>query len=115
MEIQQKQIDPDIAALELSGRMVMGRESQRIEWIIEDLLKHNCKKVVFDLANVSYIDSAGVGILVGCTGKLKATGGQLRVAGATGRVMEIFRLTGVDRVLLLDETMAAACAGLGEA
>jgi anti-sigma B factor antagonist len=115
MEIQQKQIDPDIAALELSGRMVLGRESQRIEWIVEDLIKHNCKKLVFDFANVSYIDSAGVGILVGCTGKLKAAGGQLRIAGTTDRVLEIFRMTGVDQVLLLDGTMDAACAGLGGA
>ncbi len=115
MEIQQKQIEPHIAALELSGRMVMGRESQRIEWIIEDLVKRNITKVVFDMANVSYIDSAGVGILVGCTGKLKAAGGQLRLAGATDRVKEIFRMTGVDRVLSLDETIAAACTGLGGA
>ena len=44
LNVQRKNIDPDIVILEMSGRIAMGSDSQRIEWGLAELLKENHKK-----------------------------------------------------------------------
>jgi anti-anti-sigma regulatory factor len=57
-------------------------ECQQIEWLIASLLSEGEKKIIFDVSRVCRLDSAGVGILVMCHGKVKEATGELRVAGA---------------------------------
>ena len=80
-----------------------------------DELLRTCKKIIIDISNVYYVDSAGIGLLVGCTGKAKRAGAQLRIAGPVPRVKNLFALTAVDRVLKIDETVDAARAKFSEA
>lgn len=108
MQIEQKQVPPDIDVLEISGRIVLGRESQRIEWLVEELLGKNRKKIIFDITHVEYVDSAGLGIIVGCSGKIKTGGGELRVVGANQRVQQIFKMTGLTNVLAIYPDVAGA-------
>jgi anti-sigma B factor antagonist len=112
MEI--RQIEPGITAIALRDRIVGGRESQSIEGKIDELLK-TCKKIIIDLTNVYYVDSAGIGLLVGCTGKAKQAGAQLRIAAPVPRVRHLFQLTAVDRVLKIDDSVEAAKANFSEA
>jgi anti-anti-sigma factor len=81
LSIEQKRIDPDIVVMELSGRITMGSDSQKIEWAVVQLLKESQKKVIFDLTDVCYVDSSGVGILMMCYAKLKKAGGALYLVG----------------------------------
>lgn len=112
MEI--RKIEPDITAVELRDRIVGGRESHGLEGKIDELLR-TCKKIIIDISNVYYIDSAGIGLLVGCTGKAKKAGVELRIAGPAPRVRHLFELTAVDRVLKIDDTVDDAKAKLAEA
>jgi anti-sigma B factor antagonist len=57
------------------------------------------KKVVFDLSRLDGIDSTGVGIIVVCHAKLQKVGGNLRLAGATGIVLETLQMTHVDKIV----------------
>ncbi|HSC28231.1 MAG TPA: STAS domain-containing protein [Vicinamibacterales bacterium] len=61
-EIQKSFVEPDITVMEVSGRITLGRECQRVEWAIEELIEGKQKKVVLDLSKVTYLDSAGIGI-----------------------------------------------------
>ena len=115
MQIDQKQVQPDVTVVTLTGRMVLGNELQRLEQAIDDLVKKQQKKIVFDLAHVDYIDSSGLGVLVSCMSKAKAAGGQLRVAGISDRVMKLFKMTRLDSTLRIDATVEAACSALAEA
>lgn len=108
---QKKRIEPDIVVLEIAGRICLGRECQQLEWQVEDLLRANEKKVIFDLSGVNHIDSTGIGILAMCSGKLKKAGGELRVAGASGLVDEVLKMTKMDSILGLYPTAAAAAEG----
>jgi len=101
-------VAPDILVVRLAGRLTLGRNSQELEWHMEELLSQNQKKVVFDLSRLTYIDSAGIGIVTVCSGRLKESGGQLRVACAKGAVQQLLKLTGADRVLLLHATLQSA-------
>ncbi|MCW5982761.1 MAG: STAS domain-containing protein [Bryobacteraceae bacterium] len=112
MEI--RQIAPDITAVELRDRVVSGRESQSVEGKIDELLR-TTKKIIIDISKVYYLDSAGIGLLIGCAGKANKAGAHLRIVGPEPRVKRLFELTAVDRVLKIDETIDAAKAKFAEA
>ena len=86
LQIDKKQIEPDITILEFTGKISLGRESQRIETMVNELLAQKISKLIFDLSRVDYIDSAGLGIMTYCYGAMKTAGGTFRLAGANGRV-----------------------------
>jgi len=99
LNIEHKNVDPDIDVFAMTGRLTMGSDSQHVEWNLAKILKENHKKVIFDLANVNFLDSSGVGILVMCHAKLKKAGGALRIAGAHGMVQQILEMTNVTKIV----------------
>jgi anti-sigma B factor antagonist len=111
LNVERKKVEPDIAVMEMTGRITMGSDSQKIEWGLAELLKENQKKVIFDLTGVSYLDSSGIGILMMCHAKLKKAGGALRIAGARGMVEETLELTSVNKIVRLYPTAAEAAQG----
>jgi anti-sigma B factor antagonist len=108
LNIERKNVEPDVALLEMSGRISMGNESQKIDWGLTELIKEDFKKVVFDLSQVIYLDSSGIGILLMCYAKLKKAGGSLHISGAHGIVEETLRHAGFSRIVALYPTSAEA-------
>src|ERR1035441_4965342 len=121
LEIQTKDLPPDIAVLEIKGRITpgreskgritLGRESKQLEWAVETLVGEGRKKVILDLSGVTNVDSTGIGIIVMSAGKLKKAGGELRVAGATAHVEDVLKMTNIDQIVVLHSTTAAAASG----
>ncbi len=74
-----------------------------------DAVGAGARRVHLMLDGVTYIDSAGLGTLIGAHRRLVALGGELVVRCEVERVLRLFRLTGVDKVLTLhsDETAPA--------
>ena len=107
LEIQTKNVEPDVVVVEVAGRITIGRDCKQLEWSTENLVRENKKKIVFDLSNVSHIDSTGIGIIVLCAGQVKQAGGKFRVC-AQGHVEKVLKLTSVDKVVDLHPTLAAA-------
>ena len=74
-------------------------------------------RLVADLDQVRFIDSAGLAALVGTANRAAAYGGSLHVVCARPRVRQLFRLTGLDRRLpparTLDEALDALMAARG--
>jgi len=58
-----RQID-DVTVVDIKGRIVIGEESAALRSLVADLLSEGCKKILFNLAEVRYIDSTGLGALV---------------------------------------------------
>ncbi len=111
LEIQKKTVG-SFVVLQMSGRITLGRDCQQIESDVDELIRNKQTKVVFDLANIKYMDSSGVGIMVMSSGKLKGAGGELRLAGATGVVGQTLQLTRMDAIVptfaTVEEAVAAA-------
>jgi len=76
-DIVERPIGPEITVVALNGKLALGRESQRIQTLMENLAQRGAKRVIFDLTGVTYIDSAGIGILAVATAKPKESGGTL--------------------------------------
>jgi len=112
MPIETKPLAPGIAAITVSGRLVMGKEIERLENAIKDVLAEGQTKLfVFDLTTLDYADSSGIGTFVACLTTIKKSGAEMRLAGANPRVQRLFRLTGVDHLLSQFPTVAEATAG----
>jgi anti-sigma B factor antagonist len=108
LTMQKRTVDSGIVVLEISGTLTLGRDCQQVEWQLEDLLREKETKVVLDVAGLNQIDSTGVGIVVMCSGKLKKAGGELRLAGASGMVEKVLKMTSIDQIIHFYPTAAAA-------
>jgi|SRR5690349_17666534 anti-sigma B factor antagonist len=112
LQIETKRIAPDITLLELVGKISLGRESQRIETMVQDLLRQNEKKIIFDVSRVDHMDSTGIGIIAYCFGTLNRSGGEMRIAGAAGKVLHLLQITRLDNVLPLCGSIEEARASM---
>lgn len=109
LEISKSQLKDAIAVLVLRGSIHTGPDCRRVEHELEELLQAGKKRVIFDLAGITHIDSAAVGLVVRCYAKLKKSGGMLRLAGCNGMVEASLKLTKVDKVIgLFPDTATAA-------
>ena len=112
LQIEIRRMEPDITVLELTGKISLGRESQRIETIVQDLLRQNERKIILDISRVDHLDSTGIGILAYCYGTVNRSNGELRIAGASGKVLHLLQITRLDGVLPLCDSVEAARSSL---
>ena len=110
LQIEERRIEPDITVVELAGRLALGRESQRIEVLVDELAKRGALKVVLDMSKVEYIDSAGIGLVALASGKLKEAGGRIVVVAPEGKVRSLLHMTQMDSIVTICPTAAAATA-----
>ncbi len=108
VEIKRRESGPGIVVLEMNGSILMGPDCQRIEEELEQLLRQNETRVIFDLSGISKIDSTGVGKIVNCFSRLKKSGGSLRLAGLKGIVEHAFKLTQIHKVIGIYPTASDA-------
>jgi len=82
-----------------------------------DLVAAGHHRMVLDLEAVDFMDSTGLGVLIGVLRRVTAVGGALRVVCTTPRLLDLFRLTGLDRVFDLrssvDDAVSEAAGSAG--
>ena len=113
LEVEKKSPAAGVAILELRGRLLMGNDSKQVEWAVVEGIKAGILNVILDLSGLDTIDSTGVGILVMCHAQLEKVGGSLRIAGARGIILEILRMTHVDRIMRFYSTAEEASKNFG--
>ena len=82
-----------VTVLALSGRITLGEESNQLRTKIKDILGQGVKRLVLDLGNVSYIDSAGLGTLVAGYTSAQSQGASMKLANLTKRFREQLHIT----------------------
>jgi len=100
----------NVAIVELSGRVTLGEGSALVRSTIRDLAKSGQVNILLDLKEVSYMDSAGLGELVGSYASVTSAGGKIKLAERAGQVSEILNVTKLYTVFesFSDETAALA-------
>jgi anti-sigma B factor antagonist len=66
------------------------------------------QRVILDLANVTYIDSSGVGTIVEFKRRLERSGGRVILAALQARVKSVFEITRLDRFFIIVESLDEA-------
>lgn len=92
LEIVEKE-SGGITVLEISGRITLGDESQQLRTKLKELLAQGKTRLILDLANVGYIDSAGLGTLVGGYTSAHNMGAIMKLANLTKKFHEQLNIT----------------------
>ncbi len=82
-----------VTILDLSGRIVLGDESNILRDTLKDLAGRGQKKILLNLADVSYIDSSGLGGLVNGYTTVRGQQGQLKLLNLTTKVHDLLQIT----------------------
>ena len=112
LQIEELQLESGITQINVSGRLALGRESQRLETVAQQLAGKGSPRVILDLTKVSYIDSAGIGLLALVAGRVTGAGGKLAVVVGEGKVLDLLKLTHVDSLLNINGTVESAAAAV---
>jgi anti-anti-sigma factor len=108
------EVSPGITAISFTGRLVLGNRLTDVEQAIREKIKQGSRKLVLDFSGLSFMDSAGVGLLAMCVAIMEREGGKLVVAGATGHVEELLELTHLNRLVGMYPDAASAHRALAE-
>jgi len=102
-----------VTVLELFGRVTLGDESNQLRTKIKDLLGQGKKRLVLDLGNVSYIDSAGLGTLVAGYTSAQSQGASIKLANLTKKFSEQLNITKLVTVFDVYNSVPGAIASFG--
>jgi len=104
------QISGDVFILRCDGRIVFGDEGAVLRERVGNMLSGS-PKIVVNLTGVNYIDSGGLGILVGLSVSARNRGGELKLVSPNKRVNDLLQRTNLDTILRVygnDEEAVAA-------
>lgn len=100
----------NVTIVDLNGRLVFGEETGGLRETVATILRTGKKNILLNLADISFIDSTGVGQLVACYVTAENSGASLRLVNRQKHVPDVLRLTRVDTVIphYADEKAAVA-------
>jgi len=103
MDINQR-FAGDVVLIDLRGRLTLGDGTERLRDKINSLLHQGHRKLILNLAAVDYVDSAGLGEIVGTYATVRRQGGSLKLLGLTSGLRDLLSIT---KLLTVFETFDA--------
>jgi anti-sigma B factor antagonist len=104
MRVKERIVD-GIGVLTISGKMMGGPEQMTCHEQVKDLISDNINRVVVDLGKVEWLNSSGLGLLMGCLSSCRNSGGDLVISRAGRKVNSVFMITQVIKVFETFETV----------
>jgi anti-sigma B factor antagonist len=98
----------NVTVVDVAGRITLGEGSSALRETLRDLVAKNQNKILLNLADVSYIDSSGIGELVSGYTTVTNTGGALKLLNLNKRVKDLLQITKLYTVFEVHEDEAAA-------
>lgn len=92
MDIKERVVG-GVSILDLSGKIVLGEGDVQVKERIKDLLSDGQRRILLNLSEVNYIDSAGLGSLIGSYTTVKRDGGSLKLVNLTKRIQDLLAIT----------------------
>lgn len=103
MQIEERQVG-EVMVLDLKGKITLGEGDEVLKDKINSLLHQGQKRILLNLADVPYIDSAGLGEIVRTYTTVSRQGGQLKLVNLTKRITDLLMIT---KLLTVFETFDA--------
>jgi anti-sigma B factor antagonist len=92
MQIDERMVG-DVVVLDVRGRVLLGEGDEILKDKVNSLLNQGNKKIVLNLADVPYIDSAGLGEIVRTFTTVSRQGGSLKLLNLTKRITDLLSIT----------------------
>jgi anti-sigma B factor antagonist len=100
----------DVAVLAVSGEVDVATVP-RLREQLHGLVASGTPRIVVDLDAVDFLDSTGLGVLVGALKRVRANGGELALVCTAPRIRKVFEVTGLTKVFALFDTVDEAASG----
>lgn len=114
MKATTRQVD-SIVVIDVSGRITLGEGCVQLRQLIRDELARGNKNILVNLADVTYIDSSGIGELVSAFTAVSNQGGQLKLLNLTKKVHDLLQITKLYTVFDVHDDEAKAIASYSKA
>jgi len=92
MHIEERVVG-DVMVLDLKGRITLGDGDELLKDKVNSLLNQGRKKLLLNLADVPYVDSAGLGQIVRTYTTVSRQGGHLKLVNLTKRIADLLSIT----------------------
>ena len=92
MKISTRKVE-DVTLVDISGQIILGPETGQLRSTVLDLVSRGDKKIILNLAEVSYIDSSGLGELISSYTTVQNKGGQLKLLNLNKKVKDLLLIT----------------------
>ena len=109
MKLKTKEVK-GITVIALDGNVIGGPDASALNDFLHTLITEDKKLVVIDLKAVSFINSSGLGMLIGGLTTLRHSGGELKLAGASKKVEHLLEVTKLLKVFDLHKNVNDAIA-----
>jgi len=103
-----EQMKGDVAVISLKGKLMGGPETTAIHDKVKELVEKDTKKVVIDLGKVKWMNSSGLGVLMGSMTTVKNSGGELKLSNVTDKVKSLFMITKLITIFETHDTVDEA-------
>jgi anti-sigma B factor antagonist len=98
----------NVSVIDVAGRITLGEGSAALRETLRDMVAKNQNKILLNLADVTYIDSSGIGELVSAFTTVTNNGGQLKLLNLNKRVKDLLQITKLYTVFEVKEDEADA-------
>src|ERR1017187_413877 len=105
----------DVIIVDASGRLTLGEGTSALRKRMRELVDGGSRRIVLNMADVSHIDSSGIGELVAAYTTVTAAGGQLKLLNLAKRVHELLNITKLYTIFESFEDEASAVASFAVA
>jgi anti-sigma B factor antagonist len=112
MKATVRQVD-SVTVIDVSGRITLGEGCTQLRDLIRELLGKGSKNLLLNLADVTYIDSSGIGELVSGFTTVANQGGQLKLLNLTKKVHDLLQITKLYTVFDVHDDEAKAVSSFG--
>ena len=92
MQIEERVVN-NVTILDLKGKITLGEGDEVLKDKINSLMHQDRKRLLLNLADVPYIDSAGLGEIVRTYTSVSRQGGQLKLVNLTKRITDLLMIT----------------------
>jgi len=109
------QVEPagKVTVVKIPGKSLDAGNSQEFKNDINPVLADH-KQVVFDLSELTFVDSSGCGALVSCLRRVRKDSGNLKLCRVSRQVMDLFSVIRMDRIFDIFESRDEAIAAFGK-
>jgi len=91
LKLDSREVD-GVTVVNCQGRVVFGEESSHLRDYLKQILASS-RKLILNLSGVSYIDSGGLGTLVGVYSSARAAGADIKLTGLGQRLRDVLQIT----------------------
>ena len=104
----------DVAVVDLDGRITLGESTGLLRDNLRQLLAQGTRKIVLNMAHVGYVDSAGLGELVGLYTTAKNQGGAVKLLNLQKKLSDLMAITKLHTVFEAFDNEQQAVASFGQ-